>query len=207
MIGKNRGICIMYNYGFNKKAELKDYRKIGSIKGFSNYCDWEDSVLEKYQSITEPRFILNLKATLNRECRQCEHYKESMLSLLIPLLAVIFSLALTLPTSFISLKQYQDGLESDTNNTRIENLIRAKVETDTLIENQVKLLQNRFDQLRESADYVFSIIFLFYGIILVYGVYSSLKLKDCLVKIDFYQDYIILLDKVIKTKSKEIDLY
>ncbi|WP_333649920.1 hypothetical protein [Lacrimispora sp.] len=194
----------MADYGFDEKVELKKYKGVGSGKGFYNYCSWEESVLERYRKITELKFITNLKAKLNRECRQCENYRESILSFWIPLLALMISLALTLTSAFISLKQYQDSVHNDANNAYLESLNKANVEGNILNERNVELLQNRVDQLKLSMEYVFGSFYLLYIILVVLIGIFWVNLKEKSEKIVFYKDYIIVLDKVMEEKNKDI---
>lgn len=190
----------MEDYAFNTLLELEKYKEVGSDKKFCNYCSWEESVIEKYQNITEPKFIHNLKAKLIRESRRCENLQKSILSFWMPLLALIISLALTLTSAFISLKQYQDSVQNDASNAYLENLIKADVELNILTESKVELLQERVDQLQGSMTYVFASFYILYALVILLSIWLWVMLKKASEKIAFYQDYIVVLDKIIKAK-------
>lgn len=192
----------MEGYGFNEENELKEYKKAISPKEYINYCSWEEKVLKRYQNITELKYFINLRAYLMRKYNICSQLHETMTSLWIPLVSLIIAFALVIPSVFIGITQYQDSIQSDLDNTYIENMIRDKSDRNIIIEEQVDNFQSRIDQNSASIKGVFIAMYVLLALIVALGAAFAITIKVRLTKMSFYKDYISIIDKAITNLTK-----
>lgn len=186
----------MASIDFNEKEEMKIYKDAGAEKGYGNYCAWEDSILKKIKgfSLQENN---NLRAYLKKLCESCEHENMVTTTLWIPLFALIISFTIAIPSIYIGMRQYQDNIQSELDNTYLENMAENGAGLPELIPKQVENFQNRVDQCNVSINFVnFCLVFV-YIILISSGGYFTSILKKRLTKIAFYRDYINVLDKAI----------
>lgn len=188
----------MEAYGFKEREEVKRYRKVGSKKAIRNYCNWERAILENYKSIEELSYFINLKAYLNRRCCFFERISEMIKSLWIPLLTLIVAFALVLPSVLIGAGQWQDSLQSETNNTYIEGMIRDGATREEIIHEQVELYQQRVNATKKNVSFAINSLFIIYILILAPSIVLIFLLSSGLNKVNFYKDYISVIDKAIE---------
>ncbi len=189
----------MEAYGFKERDELKKYRKVGSKKASPNFCDWENSVLENYRYIEDLSYFKNLKADLNKRCSFCEYNCETIKSIWIPIMSIIVAFALALPSLFIGFMQNQDSLQSEINSAYLEALKSDEVD---VFNEQVELYQERLNLSSMSIDYATSILLITYMLVVVISFLFAFMLREKLLKISFYKDYITVLNKAIEAKNK-----
>lgn len=190
----------MSEYGFEEEKELKNYKESGTRGEYKNYQEWEKGVFKKYVSISEIQFFTNFKGYLKQQYNKYKHSNDIIMSLWIPLITLFISLTLAIPSVFIGVVQYQDSLQSDIDNTYIENMIRDGAERNEIIIEQVDNLQNRLDQNEKCINYVMGVLIFVYIVLIVIGVMFTRLLKSRLSKLLFYDDYMNVIDKISSEK-------
>ncbi|EXG87930.1 hypothetical protein K413DRAFT_4835 [Clostridium sp. ASBs410] len=186
----------MHSYNFNENKEYKQYKNVGSKKGLHNYIKWEDSVLQKYKNITDPRFIKNFKAYIKRKCTRTENRRDVLLQLIIPFVVLMISFALAFPSVYIGLSQEQDGILGDLDNTYFDNMVTNKATIHELAPAQVKLYKERIELHDKVAKLALYNVYLVYFLIIICGVVYWILFRKMMSKINFYKDYYEILNNI-----------
>ncbi|WP_394523684.1 hypothetical protein [Lacrimispora sp. JR3] len=187
----------MEDYNFNEKEEYRLYKKIGKKGVYKNYTEWEKSILNKYVNISDTRYIINFKAYLNKKRFQLEHRRDSLVQVLIPFLALIITLALTLPSVLEGIIQRNDNLQSDITSTYLENIETNKVTTS----ERVDIYKEQIKKLDSDNKSIIDAIIICYIVITFSGVAYYIIFMGILRKITFYKDYSKVLKKTGSKKS------
>lgn len=182
---EKKGYKRMKDYNFNEKEEYRQYKKIGKKGVYKNYIEWEKSILNKYVNITDARFIKNFKAYLNRKRYQLEHRRDNLAQVLIPFLALLITLALTLPSVLEGIIQRYDSLENDMINTYLENIETNKEK----MNEQVDIYKEQIKRQDSNNKYILDGIIICYAIIVFSGIVYYIIFMGILRKITFYKDY------------------
>lgn len=98
-------------YRFYEKYNFKIYKNVGNKKPIfywnqippENYCKWKDSILEKYQNVTDINFFISFKAFLTNKLRNINQFKDfipQLLSFVTLTITIIFATLTLLATLF-----------------------------------------------------------------------------------------------------------
>ncbi len=189
-IKKSKG----YVYGFNVDEEVSIYNKIGAkISPYQNYCEWHSYVYEKYgrNKYTEST-LKNFVHYLKREKEIITSRKEIWNGCTIPLLAVFMTIIYTFVFSVVSV--------INTYNNSINTLIDEEVLEYTGY--SAKMIYESLEQNLYSG-----MLFYFWGAVimivavLLFLYFASDKIRSSNLKNEFYTDYIIIIQEILKEQK------
>lgn len=214
-----------YDFYFNPEKEYNDYISIGEQeatknKTYKNYCHWKNTIIEKYQNFNI-NSLMNFKAKINKLSRDNKYRKERILNYQI-YISIIVSFAGILLTLFIALQSNYYNLKLAINDTleQIENQdlsLTEKATPDEIsfyensesatkqvlkIRKKAKNLQELVDSHSQTLNVVFPFSFIILIIIVAALVHYTKQLDINNRKLDFYNDYIQILDEMIEEKQK-----
>lgn len=185
-----------HEYGINITEELIGYGHIGQKKSsYHNYCEWHNYVFEKYgeDKYTVPTLI-NFVHYLKREKNRSLEKKEIWSACSIPFLTVFFSIIFTFVFSVVNV--------INTYNNAINTLIDEEFMEYTGY--NIKMIYDALEQNLYSGMQFYAVgaFFIILAIIFFTCIIFD-KIKKNNLKIEFYSDYIVIIQEIIEIQNKE----
>lgn len=180
-----------YKYGININKEYKLYNEIGYKKAkFERYSHWKKHILNKYKGYMDKEYLEDIKRYLNQKMNKKKMRDEIYNTIMIPCIIAIFSVLFVVPSIVISLNQYSDSVISDIMDTYKTTLEKLP----TLFARQNVYL------ITSSASFVMLIFAVF--IIFIFSAFLSVASMSSKKWVNFYKDYIEILDEKKSTILK-----
>lgn len=185
-------------YNFNFKEEYKIYNEVGKCNSnFHSYTEWHNYVYNKYNIYKHfPTVLINFKHFLIQECNNISYRKDIYVSNLIPFVSIIATIFATLTFSFLDMIHDYNSFVESTLTTEYIEIIKSTITSDIIIKNMYSTL---------ITDIKFSVIIVFLITIFCYILFNSLEYRffPLSQKINFYNDYISIIDELIDENKEE----
>lgn len=188
------------SYDFDEKEAYNKYKEYVLNVACLYYCKWKNKVSEKHQN-KEIDTLINFKEYLNTRLNHFEH-KVNFIPNLIAYIVLCITFGVAILSLLVALQQYQYSVNQDINNTHYEQLEEQDYTSDVILHIKIEDHTKSKDLYIKTSD---AVIFSLWILFCIFGFSATylIKLHICNRKIQFFNNYIKIIDDLIIEKEKQ----
>jgi hypothetical protein len=178
------------SYGIDIKTEYYLFRNIGrNGSKFDRYSSWKKYILGKYVGYEDKEYLGDMVRYLSQKRESHKAIRDIISTIIIPLITLLISIGLIVPSLIFSNAQYTDGILNEMNDFFPSNI---------LLYDSFK---DRIALLKMATDYNFYILIGTVTLILIIGIFYMRQFFHDAQSIFFYDSYIEIIEEIINDIS------